>query len=279
MFTFLSRCLELKPDNLVALSTLATSYTNESMQRLAFQSLLKWLQYNEKYSHLLTNDEQAQRLIRDIVDNSTNNSSASSIYMNSLGIVHIRDFLDLQEIFLRAVRESSTKSSLTTTENQQIDPNLQNCLGILFHLSGEYDKAADCFKTALHVKPDDHLLWNKLGATLANNNRNEEAIDAYFQALKLCPGFVRARYNLGIGCMNLGAYKESVEHFLTALDQQNQANINGDMKMNPSVSKQQQMSETIWNTLRLSLSYLNRQDLYSACLSKNLDELKKEFNI
>jgi peroxin-5 len=53
----------------------------------------------------------------------------------------------------------------------------------------------------------DHLLWNKLGATYANNNRNEEAIDSYYQALKLCPGFVRARYNLGIGCMNLGAYK------------------------------------------------------------------------
>lgn len=131
---------------------------------------------------------------------------------------HSGDFIDLQEIFLKAVRESSSN----------IDPDLQCCLGILFHLSNEYDKAADCFKTALQVKPNvsadtsrrdwimggysvlhskDHLLWNKLGATYANNNRNEEAIDAYYQALKLCPGFVRARYNLGVACINLGAYK------------------------------------------------------------------------
>jgi len=185
----LRRCLDLKADNLIALSTLATSYTNESMQRLAFYSLINWLKYHSDYSNLLGNDEQAARLVQAATDQ-------SSFYMATLNVVHAGDFIDLQEVFLRAVRQS-----------QKIDPDLQCCLGVLFHLSGEYDKAADCFKTALQIKPNDHLLWNKLGATFANSNRNEEAIDSYYQALKLCPGFVRARYNLGIGCMNLGAYK------------------------------------------------------------------------
>lgn len=58
-----------------------------------------------------------------------------------------RDFIDLQEIFLKAVRESASTPS-------KIDPDLQCCLGILFHLSSEYDKAADCFKTALQIKPN-----------------------------------------------------------------------------------------------------------------------------
>jgi len=39
------------------------------------------------------------------------------------------------------------------------------------------------------------------------------------------------------------------------------------------------MSETIWSTLRLALSYLNRSDLYSFCLSKDLEHLKEEFKI
>ena len=91
-------------------------------------------------------------------------------------------------------------------------------LGVLFNLSGEFDKAVDCFRAAISVRPSDSSLWNRLGATLANNSRSEEAVSAYHTALSHSPGFVRCRYNLGISCINLKAYKEAAEHFLTALN-------------------------------------------------------------
>ena len=91
-------------------------------------------------------------------------------------------------------------------------------LGVLFNLSGEYDKAVDCFHAALQTNTQDALIWNKLGATLANGGRSEEAVEAYRHALQLSPGYVRSRYNLGISCVNLKVYREAVEHFLTALN-------------------------------------------------------------
>lgn len=119
----------------------------------------------------------------------------------------------------------------------------------------------------------DARLWNRLGATLANGSKSEEAVDAYHMALNLSPGFIRARYNVGITCINLKAYTEAAEHFLTALNQQARG------KDVFSTGATSQMSDTIWSTLQMCLSLMDRSDLRPLIKDRNLQGLNKIFNI
>lgn len=98
-----------------------------------------------------------------------------------------------------------------------VDADLQVGLGVLYYMMGEYSESQNCWTAALRERPADYLLWNRLGATLANSGSSEEAVDAYRRALDLRPGFTRAIFNLGVACLNIGVYREAAEHFLSAL--------------------------------------------------------------
>jgi peroxin-5 len=249
----LKKCLELEPNNLTALMALAVSYTNESMQTQACATLKRWIKNNPKYQSLLPEENNASQ-------HKTEAFNYGSAYGLS-SIITSGQHQEVKDLFIEAARQSPN----------DLDADVQCGLGVLFNLSGEYDKAADCFQSALQVRPNDSSLWNRLGATLANGSQSEEAINAYREALALSPGFIRSRFNLGISCINLGAYREAAEHFLTVLNIQ--AAGRGLVGSRPL------MSANIWSTLRMVMTLMNRTDLLPAVDERDLTKLNNEFQM
>ncbi|XP_026219190.1 PEX5-related protein isoform X2 [Anabas testudineus] len=244
----LQRCLELQPNNLLALMALAVSFTNSSMQQEACGALHRWISHNPRYKRLVLDHRS---LLQD--------SPATSRRGPHIPTTARSELQDVLLLFQEAA----------LLNLDCVDPDLQTGLGVLFNLSSEFDKAVEAFTAALSVRPQDYLLWNRLGATLANGNRNEEAVEAYTRALELQPGFIRSRYNLGISCINLGAHREAVSNFLTALNQQRRSQR----------CSHQQMSANIWTALRIAISMLDRPELFQAANIGDLDLLMRAFDM
>lgn len=192
----LEACLKLDPNNLEAMKNLAISYINEGYDMSAYNMLDRWA--DTKYPGVYNKEDMV---------NDQNLQYAEHINMNG----------KITRRFLSLVNKMNV-----------VDADVQLCLGLLFYANDEFDRTIDCFQAALKVNPNDELLWNRLGASLANSNRSEEAIQAYHRALQLKPSFVRARYNLAVSSMNIGCYREAAEHLLTALSMHD---VDGDFEI------------------------------------------------
>ncbi|KAI9172093.1 Peroxisomal targeting signal receptor [Paramyrothecium foliicola] len=250
----LEQALKLDPNNLDALMGLAVSYTNEGYDSTAYRTLERWL--SVKYPNILDPKD--------------------------LHPPAEMGFTDRQQLHNK-VTELFIKAAQLSPDGEHMDPDVQVGLGVLFYGAEEYDKAVDCFQSALHSaelgvsnqQEQLHLLWNRLGATLANSGRSEEAIAAYEQALSLSPNFVRARYNLGVSCININCHQEAACHFLAALDMHKRIEKDGRQKaqeilgdgaggnVDEAIDRMsaQNRSSTLYDTLRRVFTQMGRRDL------------------
>lgn len=246
----LEHALKQDPSNLEALMGLAVSYTNEGYESTAYRTLERWLA--TKYPSLIKEPL----------------SSDAEMGFTDRHLLHEK----VTNLFIQAAQLSPS--------GEQMDPDVQVGLGVLFYGVEEYDKAVDCFGAALastesgvsNSSSQVHLLWNRLGATLANSGRSEEAIDAYSRALAFRPNFVRARYNLGVSCINIGCFTEAAQHLLGALAMHKVVEREGKEKAREVVGDgvsesqldnmiHQNQSTNLYDTLRRVFGQMGRRDL------------------
>lgn len=269
----LEQALKLDPSNLEALMGLAVSYTNEGYDSTAYRTLERWL--SVKYPQIAPPGGLSQE--------------------HEIGFTDKHNLHDkVTELFIRAAQLSP--------DAETMDPDVQVGLGVLFYGAEEYAKAVDCFGAALasteagttNSQGNVHLLWNRLGATLANSGKSEEAIAAYERALSLRGNFVRARYNLGVSCINLECYDEAAGHLLGALAMHKVTEREGREKAKDILSGgdgpgrvteeeiehmiSQNQATNLYDTLRRVFTQMGRRDLAERVVSgMDVDSFRKDF--
>lgn len=248
----LEQAKNLDPNNLPALMTLAVSYTNEGYDSTAYRTLERWL--SVKYPSIISPADL---------------SPSTDLGFTDRQILHDK----VTDLFIKAANLSPG--------GEHMDPDVQVGLGVLFYGAEEYEKAVDCFSAALasseqgssNQSSQVHLLWNRLGATLANSGKSEDAIAAYEKALTLRPNFVRARYNLGVSCINMGCHAEAAGHLLAALEMHKSVEREGREKAREILGGSdisdaqldamttQNRSTNLYDTLRRVFTQMGRRDL------------------
>jgi len=272
----LHRAVQLDPKLQGAWLALAVSYTNENDRPAALEAIVRWMDSVGEYADVLAahradvaaaeakqGQQQQPQVPRD--------GSYSPISSGSLtpdGLTASAKHQRVIEALVALARHGSTQGKL--------DADVQVALGVLFNASEDYDKAVDCFGAALSVRPDDWLLYNRMGATLSNSGRSDEAIKFYHHALSLQPEFVRCHFNLSISYLNLKMYRETAQHVYTALNLQR-----AETAANSQSAEMQQLgkdrepggvaSGSLWETFRVSLELMNRPDLARLCARRDID--------
>jgi tetratricopeptide (TPR) repeat protein len=254
----LRRAIEIDPVNLAALTHLATSYTNEGEVIRAVECLESYIMHSPALRDLYAAHVMVEPDV--LPPRAEDAAAATTTTTTTAATPRLLPFRERHARCVAMYIEAANRGAALASDGAA-DPGIQSALGVLFNLSGDYDRAIDCFRTAVAENPGDHLLWNKLGASLANSapSRSEEAAVAYGRALEAKPLYPRAIVNLGISYTNRGMHRDAAEHYL------------GVLRLSPG-------SVHLWDLARMAFKAMNRPDLERKCAARNVDAFAPEFS-
>ncbi len=150
----LLKCISIDPYNLKALLMLGVSYTNDLEETRALKYLKTWMMNHPDYHGTALAGEKASAAAIAAGGASASaaggggaGSSAEEIYGGVASRLSLHD--EVTKMFLDACRINPR------------DADLHTVLGVLFHISNDFDKAIDAFKTAVKLRPGmfQRVVW------------------------------------------------------------------------------------------------------------------------
>lgn len=248
------RSLERDPFSPETLLALGVAYVNELDHERAVETLRGWVANHPLYAGMIDDTTNvAKGEVEDLYGDATveeginGNNNNNRQPMRAQTVVEMRD---VERLLLRALDYDRTADSAA---------EVWEALGVVYNVSRDYDAAVDAFQRAIDVRPNDYQLRNKLGATLANGNRSDEALPSYRVALRLKPKYARGWLNMAIAHSNLHNYSEAARCYLQTLS------------LNPE-------ARHVWSYLRIALTCDEKWDLLPLAASQNLSAFHEHFD-
>mmetsp|Transcript_4514 Transcript_4514/g.10208 ORF Transcript_4514/g.10208 Transcript_4514/m.10208 type:complete len:650 (+) Transcript_4514:63-2012(+) len=248
------RSLERDPFSPETLLALGVAYVNELDHERAIETLRGWVANHPLYAGMVDDTlgkgegEEEEDMYgsasgeeEEMVDGTQRRR------MRAQTMVEMRD---VERLLLRALEYDRTADAAA---------DVYEALGVVYNVSRDYDAAVNAFRRAIDVRPEDYQLRNKLGATLANGNRSDEALPSYNVALRLKPKYARGWLNMAISHSNLYNYSEAARCYLQTLS------------LNPD-------ARHVWSYLRIALTCDEKWELLSLAASQNLSAFHDHFD-
>lgn len=239
------KSLERDPYSSETLLALVVAYVNELDWEKAVETLKMWVANHPLYAGMETSTASAEDDLYGSAD--LDEVEGGIRRMDHSTMIEMRD---VERLLL---------SALDFNKDDDAAADVYEALGVVYNVSRDYDAAVDSLRRAIQVRPDDYQLRNKLGATLANSNRSEEALPEYHAALKLKPKYTRGWLNMAISHSNLRNYSQAARCYLQTLS------------LNPE-------AKHVWSYLRIALTCDEKWDLLPLAASQNLSAFHDHFD-
>ena len=247
------RSLERDPFSPETLLALGVAYVNELDHENAVETLRNWVGNHPLYAGMATDNENnldsegEEDMYGSATEEDHLGASTASPRMRAKMMASMRD---VERLLLRALEYDRTADAAA---------DVYEALGVVYNVSRDYDAAVDAFRKAIDIRPTDYQLRNKLGATLANSNRSEEALPNYKVALKLKPKYARGWLNMAISHSNMHNYSEAARCYLQTLS------------LNPEANH-------VWSYLRIALTCDEKWELLPLAASRDLVGFRDHFD-
>lgn len=141
--------------------------------------------------------------------------SSLQAYESALQLMpdHVEIANDLGRLAMRmGMAEQAEKFFRLFARGRPDNPDGPNNLASALRLQGRRAEAIEVLKPAIQQSPSNALLWNSLGAVLAEDGDHATAEIFFTEAIRLDPRFFKARYNLANALVDRGAVAEGLTH-------------------------------------------------------------------